>query len=57
MSSDELYAIDPEYRKWRDAQDIIRARLFEFAYTCNLAPACCCLCDPRIGRTNDNPKV
>lgn len=32
MTSDELYAIDPAYRKWRDEEDRIRAGFFDYAY-------------------------
>jgi hypothetical protein len=33
MTSDELYAIDPDYRKWRDEEDRTRARFFDHTYT------------------------
>lgn len=32
MTSDELYALDPAYAKWRDEQDIIISTYFDYAY-------------------------
>ncbi len=33
MNSDERYIIDPAYAKWRDEQDIIISKFFDYAYT------------------------
>jgi hypothetical protein len=38
MTSDERYAIDPEYHKWRDEEDQIKAEFFKYAYENRLGP-------------------
>jgi hypothetical protein len=32
MTSDELYAIDPSYAKWRDEHDIIMSQFYDYAH-------------------------
>jgi hypothetical protein len=39
MTSDELYAVSPEYAAWRDEFDRIAAGMFDYAFVPSTASA------------------